>query len=365
MSALAVAAGSAVEETIAAAERAVEAQDHREAIELLQGLVVPASASQRLALRALLAEAWARMTLGQLAPAGDLLERARELSEGADFTDSDRADVLYRLAASRLQSGKAGNAAALLSVALRLCDGSDRLRVEILERRARAYLRMRDWDAACEDVDTAVELATRVGEPRLLGHVYLAASNVAERRREWLLARFYAEEALELYRRAGDRVSAGKVLNNLGVISALLGRAEDARGFLSDALALAEETGAEADRGYAWCSLARLELEQGEPELAEAAAGRALALLADRADHASEAANASVVLGRALAELGRLDEAKEAVTRAERLVESSGAPGRLAAVWTAQGDIAARDGKCDQASALYRRAAELLQDVHF
>lgn len=365
MSAVAVGTPVGVEETVAAAERAVEAQDHREAIELLDGLVIPACASPRLALRALLAEAWARMTLGQLGAAGELLELARELSEGADFTDSDRADVLYRLAANRLQSGKAGNAAALLSVALRLCDGSDRHRVEILERRARAYLRMRDWDAACEDVETAVELATRVGEPRLLGHVYLAASNVAERRREWLLARFYAEEALELYRRAGDRVSTGKVLNNLGVISALLGRPDDARGFLSDALALAEETGSEADRGYAWCSLARLELDQGEPELAEAAAGRALALLADRPDHCPEAANALVLLGRALAELGRLDEARDAVARAERLLECSGAPGRLAAVWTAQGDVAARAGDCEQASALYRRAAELLQDVHF
>ena len=36
-----------------------------------------------------------------------------------------------------------------------------------------------------------------------------------------------------------------------------------------------------------------------------------------------------------------------------------------AAVWVAQGDLAARRGHHDQAAELYRRAAQALQDFHF
>ena len=149
------------------------------------------------------------------------------------------------------------------------------------------------------------------------------------------------------------------------MISALLGRAADAREFFADALSLAEENDNDADRGYAWCSLARLELEQGEPDRAEAAALRALEFLADRPDHAPEAANALLVFGGALRELGRLDEAAEALTRAERLLGGYEAPGRLASVWTAQAELAVAAGEGERGVELYRRAVELLQDTHF
>jgi hypothetical protein len=39
--------------------------------------------------------------------------------------------------------------------------------------------------------------------------------------------------------------------------------------------------------------------------------------------------------------------------------------GHRAAAWLAQGDLAARRGQIDDAAAVYRRAAEALQDVRF
>jgi tetratricopeptide (TPR) repeat protein len=99
--------------------------------------------------------------------------------------------------------------------------------------------------------------------------------------------------------------------------------------------------------------------------LAEEKARYALELLEDREDHVNEVGNARLVLGRALMEQGRFDEAAEELAVADASFEQMDSLGHRAAAWLAQGDLAARRGHIADAAAVYRRAAEALQDVRF
>jgi tetratricopeptide (TPR) repeat protein len=355
----------AITELIARAEQAIEDHDYCTAVTVLED-ALPATAPPDLAFRALLAESWAHMSLGELDHAVALLERARTLAERPSFTDVDRAEALFRLGCCRLLLSNVANAASLLAVALELCDRSGRpcdlLRAHILDWRARCYQSQRDFEAARADVERALELAEAAGDERTLAHIYFQASIVAERQKQWIVARLYAEEALDRCERLGDRASTHKVLNNLGGISFLLGDLERATACLKDAFRIALELESDVGAAYAMSSLAQVQLRSGEPVESERHARKALELLAGRRDHSSEIGNAQLVLGRSLLEQGRLDEAGNLLRAAE---ESFSSVSQRAAAWVAQGDLAARRGDKDAAAGHYRRAAEALQDFHF
>ena len=78
-----------------------------------------------------------------------------------------------------------------------------------------------------------------------------------------------------------------------------------------------------------------------------------------------EIGNARLVLGRALLEQGRLDEAEEVLAEAEDAFSQLSSGPHRAAAWVAQGDLAQRRGDDRKAAVLYRRAAEALQDFRF
>ena len=78
-----------------------------------------------------------------------------------------------------------------------------------------------------------------------------------------------------------------------------------------------------------------------------------------------EIGNARLVLGRALLEQDRLDEAEAALAEAEDALAQLSSGSHRAAAWVAQGDLAQRRGDDRAAAALYRRAAEALQDFRF
>ena len=309
------------------------------------------------------------MSLGRIDDAIAVLERARALTERPPFGDVDRAEVLYRLGCCRFNLSSIANAVTLFTVALELCDRSgvdcDRLRAGILEWRSRCYQRRRDWEAARADVERALELADRIGDEHAIAYAHFQASLIAEREGQWLLARFYAEQAKDRYERLGDRLNLHKLLNNLGGINFLLGETELAVSCLKKAFRIALDLESDVGAGYAMSSLAQVQLKSGEPAQAEHHARRALELLEGRIDHLDETGNAQLVLGRALLEQGRHEEAEPVFRLAEASFERLGSVGHTAGAWVAQGDLAAARGDKDTAAALYRRAAEALQDFHF
>jgi tetratricopeptide (TPR) repeat protein len=355
---------------ISQAEAAIAAREFDQAIASLDGLGETGVALEPdLELRALLAGAAARSEVGRVDQALSLLLRARDLVDDGSFTDVDHADVLFHIGQCRYRMSSVPTAVALFTEALELMRRGeavdDRLRCRILRWRSRCYRRQGDWEAARADVEAALELSERLGDGEALAHGYFQASIIAERRGQWVLARSYAERAKALYEEQEDRLNVGRLLNNLGGLTFLLGDADRAADYLKEAFAVALEVGSKPDAAQAVSSLAQVNLRTGRVELAEEQAREALSLLDGRVDFLDEQGNAQLVLGRALLEQGKLDESEHALADADAAFEQLSSGSHRAAVWTAQADLSVRRGDKDAALNLYRRAAETLQDFRF
>ena len=328
-----------------------------------------AAGARELELRALTGEGWARLQGGELKDATALLTEARTLSEDARFSDIERADVLFRLGACRYQLSSISTAIALFDAALDLADRSelpnDLLRAQIYRWRSRCYRRQRDWQAAREDVERALELAEGLSDRRAAAQVYFQASLVAEREGHWVLARSYAERARAYYEELADRENVGRLLNNLGGLTYLLGKPEKAIEYLQDSLRVLLDEGIDEEAAHVITSLAEIYVDTGRPAEAEAQARRALEMLGTRADFLAEIGTAQLTLGRALLDQGRLEEAQETLAAADSSFEQMSSTSHRAAAWVALGDVAARRGDDREAARLYRRAAETLQDFRF
>ncbi|HXV32376.1 MAG TPA: tetratricopeptide repeat protein [Gaiellaceae bacterium] len=360
-----------VESAVARAEAAVEAHDYAEAIELLAEVEspLPSESGADLELRALLAESWARMYIGEMREALPLLARAREIVEDPVFSDVDRAEVLFRLGCCRYRLTSVSTALALFTEALELAERSgipcDRLRSRIFGWRSRCYRRQRDWEAAREDVERALELAEALDDPRATADAYFLGALVAERRGQWVAARSYAEKAKVLYEEIDDRANTGKLLTTLGGLTFLLGKPDESIPLFKQAFAVALEVGSDADAAQAVSSLAQVHLRTGQVELAEEQARHALELLAGRVDFIDEIGNAQLVLGRSLLEQGRLDEAADKLRAAETSFDQLSSASHKAAAWTAQAELAVERGDREAAISLYQQAVQALQDFRF
>jgi tetratricopeptide (TPR) repeat protein len=362
---------SRVEALLARAEALTNAHHYDEAVEELENsrTAVLATGAAELEYRSLSAEAWARMERGEVKPALQLLQRCRAIADNPEFSDVDRSQVLFRMGVCRYHLSSIASAVGLFSEALQLAEAShlpcDLLRSEILGWRSRCYRRQRDLEAAREDVERALELAQALDDHRTMANVYFQASMVAERMGHWVLARSYAERAKAYYEQLNDERNVGRLLNNLGGLNFQLGKADRAVEDLKSAYRVLLDKGSEAEAANVVSSLAHVHLMTGQVETAEEEARHALELLEGREDFLLDIAPTQLVLGRALMEQGRLEEAHVTLRAAEASAEQLESISHRAAAWMAQGDLAGRRGDDPTAARLYRKAAEALQDVRF
>jgi tetratricopeptide (TPR) repeat protein len=360
-----------VESVVARAEAAIEASQYEDAVAELEPLAPTLAnlAAPELELRALLAGAWSSMYLGEIRKGIEILDHARRIAEEPTFTDVDRANVLYHLACCRFKLNSISTALALYTQALDLVDRSplpaDRLRSHIYEWRSRCYQRQRDWAAAQEDAERALELAEALNDRHTMGHVYFQYSLIAERTGNWVLARSYAEKAKAIYEEFRDQANVGKLLNEIGALNFQLGKPEEAIAYLKQSFKVLIDVGDDIDAARVINSLAQVHLGTGKVDLAEEQSRQALEMLEGRVDHLDEIGNAQLVLGRSLMEQNRLDEADEQLAAAERSFDQLSSASHRARAWMAQGDLAGRRGDDRRAARLYRCAAEALQDFHF
>ncbi|TMK26031.1 MAG: tetratricopeptide repeat protein [Actinobacteria bacterium] len=360
-----------VDAVIARAEALLEARRNPEAIEEFANLrsAVLATGLAELEVRALSGEATALMREGQVREALELLDHARQLTEGVEFSNLERADVLFRIGVARFKLSSVQTAINLFDESLKLAEStelpSDHLRSNILAWRSRCYQRRRDLEAAREDVERALELAEGLNDRHTTADIFFTASAIADREGHWVLARSYAERAKAIYEELEDRRNLGRLMNNLGGLNFLLGHPDEAESFLKDAFRIALEIGNDEGAAHAVNSLAQVHLRTGDTQRAEEQARHALELLGDRVDFIDEIGNAQLVLGRALLEQDRLDEAEIAFRAAEQAFDQLSSASHRASAWVAQGDLATRRGDDTLAARLYRNAAEALQDVRF
>jgi tetratricopeptide (TPR) repeat protein len=360
-----------IEALLARAEALSESHRHSEAVELFASTRrdVGATGSTELEVRALSGEAWAHVQKGDAREAVKLLQVARELAEGPQFSDVDRADVLFRLGVCRYKLSSITTAASLFDEAIALVDASglpcDLLRVDILGWRSRCRRRQRDFEAAREDVEAALELAQAMDDRRAVANTYFQASLVAERMGQWGVSRTYAQQAKALYQELNDERNVGRLMLNLGGLHLLLGKPQQALDHLKASFALAVEAESQPDAAQALGSLATVHLHLADYDAADENARKALALLDGREDFPDEVGQSHLVLGRALLERGRFDEAKESFEAADAVFEQMGSVGHRAGAWVSLGDLASRREDDREAARLYRNAAEALQDIRF
>src|ERR671933_969193 len=360
-----------VETLLARAEALSESHQYEAAIDEFTNCktAVLATGVTELEVRHLSGEAWARMEDGEVKHAIELLNRARMLAEAPEFSDVDRAEIFFRLGVCRYQLSSIATAVGLLNEALTLAEGSelpcDRLRADILGWRSRCYRRQRDLEAAREDVERALELAQAVDDPRKTADTYFQASLVSDRMGHWVQARNYAERAKGYYEQVNDERNVGRLLNNLGGLNFQLGKPEQAVEDLKNAYRVLLDKGSEAEAANVVASLAHVHLTTGEVKAAEEEARHALSLMEGRDDFLWHVAPTQLVLGRALMEQGRLDDAEQFLRASDASAEQLESVSHRAAAWMARGDLAARRGDDGAAAKLYRQAAEALQDVRF
>jgi tetratricopeptide (TPR) repeat protein len=296
-----------------------------------------------------------------------LLEQAAAVAVTAGFTDVDRAEVVFQVGVCRYSQSRISEAIVLFDQALILAERSgfpcDRLRSDLFHWRSRCHRRNRDWVAAHEDIERALELAEACSDSRRAADALFQASLVAQREGRWVLARTHAERSRALFEELGDRGTVGRLLNNLAGLTHLLGDPAGAISLLREAFEIFVELGLAVEAGYVCSSLADIHLDCGEFARAEAQARKALSLLGDRVDHLQEVGTAQLALGRALAAQGRLGDAEELIATADRGFEQASSLGHRTDAWIAQGDLARQRGEDREAAGLYRRAALALLDA--
>src|SRR6266508_3539556 len=226
----------------------------------------------------------------------------------------------------RMRRGEVREAIALLERARVLSEGaafSDVERSDVLFRLGVARYKISSIQTAIGLFDEALKLAERSEIPsdHLRSNILAWRSRCYRRRRDLEAAREDVERALELAEGLNDKRTAADVYFQASII---------------------------ADREGHWV-------------LARSYAERAKAAY----DEVSEIGNAQLVLGRALLEQDRLDEAEEAFRAGEQAYDQLSSASHRASAWVAQGDLAARRGDDRLAARLYRQAADALQDIRF
>ncbi|MDX6535598.1 MAG: hypothetical protein QOF68_3342 [Gaiellales bacterium] len=360
---------AACEAALARAEAELERHRYADALgELDAARSALAGTDGRLSLRVQLAHAWALHFTGRMDEGLAELASARRSAEEYGLGDLV-AVALFRMGVIRFKMGSLATAASLLDEALAATrathEPSDALRARIFNWRAKIRRRQKDFTAAAEDVEHALELAHGLNDDRVLAETYLDASLVAERRNEYALARRHAERSKALFERISDQEYVGKLLNNLGQLRAITGRPEEAVPLLRESFRIAVEQDNRIDAAFAASSLASARMHSGDLEGAIESGNRAIELLSEREEYREEEGNARIVIGRAALELGRIDEAERSFVAAAKCFEAVETVSHLAGAWVALGDVADRRGEAGRAAELYRRAAEALQDVRW
>ena len=356
-----------VERDLAAGQALLDEHRYLDAIEIFRPLRQSLSPeAPRWAYRgAMRGETWALIRLGSVTDAAELMGEARMRAEGGPDTADERAEIAYLTAVCCYTLSTMAAAHVEFARALSLLDEAeepnDRLRSDVHQWRSRCYRRQRDWEAAREDIDRALELVEALDDTRRSAEVNLQASLVAERQGRWVLARRYAEKSRDLLRgRRRHRHQGTRAQQPRRPQPPARGRRHGDRATAGGVRDLRRRP---ARRGGRLCP----ELPRRDPPRARRARrgrGRRAAcarLLEGRRDHVQEIGTAQLVLARAHLDQGDLEQAEGLLAEVDESYALTESISHQARSWMVRGELELLRENESEAARLYREAATALQ----
>ena len=181
-----------------------------------------------------------------------------------------------------------------------------------------------DRALAVQRMNQALALGRQGHDQKLIANSLHNLGVLAIDTEDWLQARAFYEECLDVRRALGDRVGVGRVISNLGLVLTQLGETSRAALLHEEALSIARETGSQHLIANALTGLAEVVGQLGDLDRVEALHLEALGVyesLGDPNGRALSLENLSLVQ----AERGRLQRAAWLYGAASALREASGA----------------------------------------
>ncbi|MFQ3617017.1 MAG: CHAT domain-containing protein [Cyanobacteriota bacterium] len=181
-------------------------------------------------------------------------------------------------------------------------------------------------------------------------------------RRQWDAAEHLWQEALRLYRQAGNRVGEGRVLGNLAAIQEATGRPQAALRLFRQSLAVAEEIGDRRGISFALSNLGFLHTRLGQYDEAIARLQAALPLAQQMGDREGEydVLNQLGIVHRAQ---GRYDEAIAAFQQSLAIAQAEQSRRGQANVLGNLGNTYTEQGNYPAALESYQKTLELAQQA--
>jgi len=299
--------------------------------------------------------------LGQLGKMQEALDAYEEAMEG-DLPDREAALAAAGLAKTYRTLGDLGYAADVIEAFMARpgrgpLDPS--MAAELQSVLVSIYFERGDVARAERAARRALAAASQGASRDLKARTYWYASRVLAERKHWTDALEFATRARVLMEEMEDRRNVARLHNAYAFICLEIEppRTVEARRHLEEAEAFLEQGAAAGDLAYVLTERARLELIEERFEEALRYAEEALTHVAR---DALEAARSMFLQGRALAALGRSDEARAVLREAADSFGRQGARQQEAACWRELGELHLSAGDMEEAVEALRAGLEAL-----
>jgi tetratricopeptide (TPR) repeat protein len=290
------------------------------------------------------------------------LDSAEELYDKAlenAATNTERARSLAGLGQIAFERGDPRRAVQQLEQALSVSGEEAADQPSLADTLGRSYAMLDDLEPAIRLFRQSLERANRrKNSPEAVRFGVLLANAYIDNN-EFDEAREVLEQTVDKAENARDPVFRARIYWSLSRLHALQGEPADAARYARKALELLELTEHTTYAARAHQLLAHVELDRGNADEALGLLDRGLPLIVESSNHVDEALF-RLERARALAQLGRSEEATALAQRSAEMLENA-SPGDAGRGYAIVAEIYADLGDRTRAIQTYRRAAELLQ----
>ncbi|MBN1434480.1 tetratricopeptide repeat protein [Candidatus Fermentibacterales bacterium] len=303
--------------------------------------------------------------LGRTGEAGSVLERMEELAR-EQSSNLWMAWVMRHRASLLHLMGKVSEAAELVTRALATAreQGDVKLQMDCYQIMGRLHWLRGHFEEALESYAASRVLSDGsedrtsgfAGQRVNIGSILIQQGRYEDAKRDY-------DEALDIYRDAGDRRGEARVLSSLGVLHGMKSDMGRALACMEEALRIYVEIGNRRGEGVVLGNLAVCRFEAGDVESALETARRSLDIHREIGNRKSQGVALNNV-GDFSRTLGRSREAREAYEQALVIALEVGNPASEASVRSGMGLLELSEGEIELAAQHYERASSIAEELH-